>query len=345
MPVIRQGAAGADRPNRLASAPDELRDPRRDASAGFGPPDLGSSGDAHGATSRVSRLASPPVSGAAAVPAPPGGGPLLTTTRLGIVVLLLLALANGAWLYLVPGRALTDYAWAIKPSINAAFIGAGFLAGTVATALVVFRARSWRSLRVLPLPLAVLATTVLSATLLHEDRFFWDYAPTWGWTGVYAVVPALVIGFWIVQERAAGALPAPDPRLLGLRRRSAVLGAILAAIGLALFAAPTVMADVWPWPITPLLARVIAGWYFLTGSLLLVAAVSLRRCHEVAIPYATLLAWSVLLLALPLLHGGDLTDRPIALAVWIGVLVCLLALSVSALARVLPLVRSGAERL
>jgi hypothetical protein len=39
--------------------------------------------------------------------------------------------------------------------------GAGFLAGCVATALVVFRARSWRSLRILPLPLGVLSTTLL----------------------------------------------------------------------------------------------------------------------------------------------------------------------------------------
>jgi hypothetical protein len=51
--------------------------------------------------------------------------------------------------------------------------GAGFLAGCVATALVVFRARSWRSLRILPLPLGVLATTLLGATLIHRDRFLW----------------------------------------------------------------------------------------------------------------------------------------------------------------------------
>ena len=102
---------------------------------------------------------------------------VLGVTRVGVFSLLVLAAANGLFLYLVPGRAELDYAWAIGPPINAAFIGAGFLAGCVATALVVFRARSWRSLRILPLPLGVLATTLLGAThpcrplplALHSD--------------------------------------------------------------------------------------------------------------------------------------------------------------------------------
>ena len=274
------------------------------------------------------------------------GGPLLGLTRLGVVGLLALAVVNGLFLYLVPGRAEFDYAWSIKPPINAAFFGAGYLAGTVATALVVFRARSWRSLRILPLPLAVLSVTLLAATAIHEDRFFWDYAPTWIWTAVYVTVPLLVLGFWLVQERAAGPAPTADPRLDALRARSAVLGAVLSAGGLALFAAPVAMADVWPWPLTPLLARVVAGWYLLTGCALVVAAVSLRRCHEVPIPYATLLTWSALLLALPALHAGDLADgRTAALVIWLVVQVALLALAASALARILPVLRAREERL
>jgi hypothetical protein len=104
-------------------------------------------------------------------------------------------------------------------------------------------------------------------------------------------------------------------------------------------------ADVWPWPLTPLLARVVAGWYLLTGCALIVAAVSLRRCHEVPIPYATLLTWSALLLALPAIHAGDLADRPVSVAVWVVVQVALLALAASALTRSLPVLRSGEERL
>lgn len=272
-------------------------------------------------------------------------GRVLGITRLGVFGLLVLALANGLFLYLFPGRAEFDYAWAIKPSINAACIGAGYLAGCVATGLVVFNARSWRSLRVLPLALAVLAVTVLAATLIHDDRFFWDYAPTWVWTAVYVTVPLLVPTFWWLQERGEGPAPVADGRLRPLRLLSAALGAVLAATGLALLVAPVDMAEIWPWPLTPLLARVIAGWYLLSASVLLTSAVSLRRRHEVPIPYATLGTWSALLLALPALHAGDLADRPAALAAWLTIHGLLLALAAFALARSLPVVRAGVERL
>ena len=45
-------------------------------------------------------------------------------TRAGIWVLLVLAALNGLFLYFVPAQAETHYAWSIKPSVNAAFIGA-----------------------------------------------------------------------------------------------------------------------------------------------------------------------------------------------------------------------------
>jgi len=272
-------------------------------------------------------------------------GRLLPVSRAGVVVLLALAVANGPFLYLVPGRAEQDYAWAIEPPINAGFLGAGYLAGTVATALVVFGARSWRSLRVLPLPLVVLSIALLTATVIHADRFRWDYPPTWLWTGIYACVPVLVALLWRLQERHAGPAPEPDPRLAALRARSAALGLLLVIGGAALILAPAALADVWPWPLTPLLARALGSWYLLAGCALLTAAVSLRRMHEVPIPYATLLAWSALLLALPALHADDLAERPAALVAWLAVQALLVALAVSALARAAPVLRAEGERL
>ena len=60
-------------------------------------------------------------------------GRVLGLTRAGIWVLAILAAANGLFLYFLPAQAETHYAWSIKPPVNAAFIGAGFLAGTLAT--------------------------------------------------------------------------------------------------------------------------------------------------------------------------------------------------------------------
>ncbi len=293
---------------------------------------------------------SAPTAPSPAAPAPATGaasspGALQTPSRAGVVLLLLLAVANGVWLYVLPARAETDYAWSITPPINGAFLGAGYLAGTVATALVVFGARSWRSLRVLPLPLVVLSVVLLVATLVHEERFRWDYAPTWLWTVVYAGVPFAVALLWRRQERDADPTPPRDPALRGMLARSAALGAVLGALGLALVALPGTLGDVWPWPVTPLLARALGAWYLLVGCALLVSARTIRRCSEVPIPYATLLTWSALLVLLPALHAGDLGDRPGALAAWLALHVLLIALAVEALGRAVPALRRAGERL
>jgi len=264
-------------------------------------------------------------------------------SRAGVVVLFLLAVANGAFLYLLPAQAEAHYAWAIAPPINAAFMGAGYLAGTVATALVVFATRSWRSLRMLPLPLIVLSVGLLAATLVHADRFRWDYPMTWLWTGVYAAVPFGVAALWFRQERAAPAPPPADPCLRGVRLVSAALGGLVVAGSVALFVAPGALGELWPWPLTDLLARTVASWYALIGTSLLVCGWSLRRPVEAVIPYATLLAWSLLLLLLPLVHAGDAAGGTVELGVWLAAQCALAALATLALA--VALRRAGEERL
>jgi hypothetical protein len=276
---------------------------------------------------------------------PPATGRLLEVSRAGVVVLLVLAVANGAFLYFLPAHAQSDYAWRVVPPVNAGFLGAGYLAGTLATALVVFATRSWRSLRVLPLPLVVLSVTLLAATLLHTDRFRWDYPPTWLWTAVYAVVPFGVAALWRRQERAAPPPPARHAGLRGLRLGSAAIGGPLLAGALALFLAPAALADFWPWPLTPLLARAVASWYALIGTALLVCAWSLRRPSEAIIPYATLLTWSALLLLLPVLHTDDFVAMGPEVVGWLAVQTALNAIAIYALMICVPLARANAERL
>ena len=63
------------------------------------------------------------------------------------------------------------------------------------------------------------------------------------------------------------------------------------------------------WAVTPLLGRAVAAWYALFGTMLLTFAVGLRRPFEGLIGYATLACWCVLLLALPVVHSGDVSRR------------------------------------
>ena len=62
----------------------------------------------------------------------------------------------------------------------------------------------------------------------------------------------------------------------------------------------------------------------------------LRHASEALIPYATLAAWCVLLLALPLLHPADVATSGTAFTWWTAGMVVLLAPSGFALSRALP---------
>ena len=265
-------------------------------------------------------------------PSAPTGG-LQRSTRAAVGVLLVLAVLNAAFLYLLPARAATGYAWAIRPPISAAFLGGGYLAGVVATALAVLAARRWRSIQPLAVALVTLSVGLLAATLLHTARFRWGYPPTWVWTGVYALAP---VGVVILARRQRAITIRPliaDPRLRLLRVLSGVFGAAMLAGAIALFAFPADLGRDWPWPLTTLLAQAIAAWIAMIAAALLWCAYDLRRTHEAFIPYATLGAWCLALLALPALHAGELTRTGAPLLSYLGALIALLALAVLGVTR------------
>ncbi len=266
-------------------------------------------------------------------------GRIRPLTRTGIWILFVLALANGVFLYCFPSQAFAHYAWAIKPPVNAAFIGAGFLAGTLATGLVLFATTRWRNLQTLPPALWVLATLLALATAIHNDKFKFDYPPTWVWSFVYAAVPFAVPYLVIQQNRSAEPVPEADPALLPVRLMSALSGTLLLAGAAALYIAPVAIGKHWLWTLTPLLARAVAAWYALIGTILVSCAVGLRQASEALIPYATILAWSVLLALLPVLHSGDVDTSGGAFVLYLVVLADLVMLSLLALARAVPAAR------
>jgi hypothetical protein len=236
---------------------------------------------------------------------------LLPISRAGLWLLLILAVANAGFLYLFPQLADTDYAWSIAPKINAAAIGAGYLAGVVATGAGVIAGR-WSLVRPLVPGLVVLALFMLAATAIDGDRFRWDYPPTWMWTGVYAAVPFALALTWRLQGGEGDGERKAEAERGALRAATGALGLVLLAIGALLFANAGFLLDAWPWELTPLVARVVGGWYLLAGTVLLASLPELRRARMAPIAYATVASWSAFLLLLPALydegvrHGGEL---------------------------------------
>jgi hypothetical protein len=258
--------------------------------------------------------------------------------------LLILAAANGGFLYLLPSQAEHAYAWAVKPSINAAFMGAGYLAGLLASILGIYFADRWRSVRGLVWPFLGLGVVMTLATGLHEDRFKWTYWLTWLWTVVYVAIPPVAFCLWWREERVTRSESEEDIGLDSMRAVASVLGSVLVTLACLLFFAPKAVATFWPWTITPLIARVFAGWHVLMGGILVFSAFSARRFHELPIPFLTVCCWSLLLFVLPFLHSGSLTHASSTVA-WLALQLTLFVFCGSVSLRALRAMRCSGQSL
>ena len=105
------------------------------------------------------------------------------------------------------------------------------------------------------------------ATVLHWENFNHSHFTFDLWVFLYAVTPVLVPAIWALNRRTepeeveGGELRVPRAvRILG-----GGLGVIITVSAVALFVAPELMIDVWPWTVSPFTARILAGWFVLFG--------------------------------------------------------------------------------
>jgi hypothetical protein len=253
--------------------------------------------------------------GAGAGTEPAAGAPygqvrgLFRGTRALLVGFVLLTALATNQLYVLSAHTDKYFAWTIKPPLTAAFLGAGYAAGLVLV-LLALRARTWVQARVAVVTVTVFATLTQVATLLHRDRFHFgaDGAiarfAAWFWLGIYIVVPVALVVVCVLQQRAPGAdPPRRHPVPAWLAYAFGLQGLVMLGVGAALFAAPRTATALWPWPLTPLTARVIAAWLVAFG---VAAALTLveRDLDRLA---AGIVAYTVLgvLELLALLRFGD----------------------------------------
>lgn len=201
-------------------------------------------------------------------------------------------------LYVLSSSTDRYFAWTIQPPLTAALLGAGYGAGCVLV-LLSLRDPVWAHSRLPVLTVLAFTLLTLAATVLHLDRFHLQSefdqlswlarAAGWFWLGVYVVVPLAMIAALVRQEREPGSDPAPgSPVPTALRVALAVESAVLLAVGATLWAAPSTAPSLWPWPLTPLTARVVAAWLVAFGVATALAAVAgdLARLRTSALAYA-----------------------------------------------------------
>lgn len=246
----------------------------------------------------------------APVAATPRDDAILPLTRVVAAAVIPFLLVAFAILYLRLLEMGRWFAWDIAAPITAALMGAGYLGGAYFFARVL-AARRWSHVAAGFPPVAVFTVAMLAATLLHWDTFDPGHWPFLVWLVIYLVTPILVTAAWHLNRRRDpnDRQPDSDPSTVPalVRRVVFIIGMFLLAEAAVLFLGPGIAADRWPWPLTPLTARVLAGWQLL----LAVGALTLAgesRWSAWRIPLQSILVWQLLLLAAMIVHRETLTD-------------------------------------
>jgi hypothetical protein len=200
------------------------------------------------------------------------GSPIRLPLRLWFLAEVAFGLGAAASIALDPAATATNFAWPIAALPSAALIGAFYLIVAPAMVLALFAPR-WEDVRVLVLPAAVFTALLLTATHLHWDKFATGTLPFQIWYASYLLPPPIFVALYLWHERHAR--PAGSGHALPGALRWVMIpgGALIAAEFAFRFAAPATLAGDMPWPVTPLVARVVSAFLVALGLMLVSAGV------------------------------------------------------------------------
>jgi hypothetical protein len=169
-------------------------------------------------------------------------------------------------LYGVPTRTTEFFAWTIRPEMTPVVMGAGYGAG-VYFFYRVSTADAWHTVAPVFLGITTFTWAMAVATVLHWANFNHEHHTFFLWVFLYAVTPLVVPAVWAFNRRTDPGDPVADePRLpRTVRVLGGALGLLVTASAVALFVVPELMIGAWPWTVSPLTSRVLAGWFALFG--------------------------------------------------------------------------------
>ncbi|HUF37523.1 MAG TPA: hypothetical protein VMN57_03280 [Anaerolineales bacterium] len=245
-------------------------------------------------------------------------------TRLVAAVVVPLLLLAFIILYLFPDQSGERFAWAVTPHMTALYIGAGYLGGAVQLAAVAL-GRPWHRVSHGFLPITTFTVFMLVATILHWDRFDLGHFPFQIWLIVYVITPFLIPYLWLRNRKQDPGSPEPGDRIVPLPARAAMIfsGAVFGVFAFVGFFFPDALIRLWVWPLTPLTARVFAGWF----ALLTVAGLSIgreRRWSAWKIGLASIFVWHLLVAVGAFWNVADFGENGLAnwflILVWVALM-------------------------
>jgi hypothetical protein len=224
----------------------------------------------------------------------------------------LLALWVGVWGAFVPDRVDAALPFLVPP-LHARFLGVMYLSGLTLMVGGIL-ARSWCEIRVLPPITALWTGGLFVVSLFHLEAFDLDAATARVtiWFAAYLVYPLVAVALMWRHRGEVGDVHGGPPLPRWVVSTLRAQGAVATAVALLLLVAPGTMVDVWPWPITTLLAQIYFAPLFAYGVGSFVLANS-RSGPDVRVGAATMLVFAVGVLIASALHldlfsAGDVSD-------------------------------------
>jgi hypothetical protein len=188
---------------------------------------------------------------------------ILLPTRLVAAAIIPFLLVAFAVLFPVPGDTKRLFAWQIKSSMVAMTLGSVYLGGAYFFFRVV-RSSKWHTVAGGFLSVGTFASLMGIATILHWNIFIHGNVAFWLWAGLYFSTPFIIFAVFVRNQREYAPATAGDVEIS--RAAALVIGAggCLAVLTSAfLFVLPDRAADIWPWTLTPLTARVMGAIFAL----------------------------------------------------------------------------------
>lgn len=243
---------------------------------------------------------------------------VLLPTRIVSIGIVPILTAAFVILFLFPGQTHTLWGWTIKSRMSAMFMGGGYLAG----ALFFFRAsraNEWHTLGPGIIATTVFATALGVATFVNWDVFNHRHVSFWAWVLLYVTTPVLLP--WLYVNNSAhdprvmqpGDVAVPQP----IRTTLAVVGAAQLLFALALFVRPSLFQPHWPWTLTDISARSLAGFASFPAVTYLAFAFE-SRWSALRWPFETAIAGVALIAVAAARSSGDFKGGAASVAWRIG---------------------------
>lgn len=230
---------------------------------------------------------------------------ILPGTRIVLAIVVPFLLVAFLILYLFPDLSGERFAWEIKPHMTALFIGSGYLGGAYMFVFAIF-GRQWHRVAGAFPPVISFTAFMLMSTFLHWDRFNIHHFPFQVWLILYIIAPPLIFYLWWLNRKTdPGSLESGDISVPLLARRGFFWFGVAAMLwAIFMFVFPEVVLPLWPWKLTPLTARILAGWFSLLGVGGLFTSRE-TRWSAWQIPLQSITLWAALVVLASFLNPND----------------------------------------